>query len=62
MAKKKVTYQSAFDELEKISTQIASEEVDIDQITTLVTRANELVKICQDKLRMIEGELEKGGK
>lgn len=58
MAKKKVSYQSAFDELEKIAAQISSEDVDVDQITTLVKRANELVKICQDKLRMIETELE----
>ena len=34
-----------------------SEEIDIDQITTMVKRANQLITFCQDKLRKIENEL-----
>ncbi|WP_422359028.1 exodeoxyribonuclease VII small subunit [Reichenbachiella sp.] len=57
MSKKKLTYQSAYDELQTICEQLESEEVDVDQITDLVKRANELVKYCQDRLRGIEKDL-----
>ncbi|MEP2024091.1 MAG: exodeoxyribonuclease VII small subunit [Reichenbachiella sp.] len=57
MSKKKLTYQSAYDELQSICDQLESEEVDVDQITDLVKRANELVKFCQDRLRGIEKDL-----
>ncbi|MDW3210501.1 MAG: exodeoxyribonuclease VII small subunit [Reichenbachiella sp.] len=57
MSKKKLTYQSAYDELQTICAQLESEEVDVDQITALVKRANELVKYCQDRLRGIENDL-----
>lgn len=57
MSKKKLTYQSAYDELQAICEQLESEEVDVDQITGLVKRANELVKYCQDRLRGIEKDL-----
>ncbi|SMD31939.1 Exodeoxyribonuclease VII small subunit [Reichenbachiella faecimaris] len=57
MSKKKLTYQSAYNELQSICEQLESEEVDVDQITDLVKRANELVKYCQDRLRSIEKDL-----
>jgi exodeoxyribonuclease VII small subunit len=57
MSKQKLNYQDAFQELEEISTKIESEEIDIDQITTMVKRANQLITFCQDKLRKIENEL-----
>lgn len=57
MSKKKLTYQSAYEELQAICEQLESEEVDVDQITDLVKRANELVKYCQDRLRGIEKDL-----
>jgi len=57
MTKKKLSYQTAYDELKTICEQLESEEVDVDQITDLVKRANELVKYCQDRLRGIEKDL-----
>lgn len=57
--KKKLSYQSAYEELQSICNQLESEEVDVDQITDLVKRANELVKYCQDRLRGIEKDLSK---
>lgn len=59
MSKKKLSYQSAYEELQSICEQLESEEVDVDQITDLVKRANELVKYCQDRLRGIEKDLSK---
>lgn len=57
MSKKKLSYQAAYDELQTICEQLESEEIDVDQITELVKRANELVKYCQDRLRGIEKDL-----
>lgn len=59
MSKKKLSYQSAFEELQTICQQLESEDVDVDQITDLVHRANELVTYCQDRLRGIEKDLSK---
>ncbi|WP_420581716.1 exodeoxyribonuclease VII small subunit [Reichenbachiella sp.] len=59
MSKKKLTYQSAYDELQSICEQLESEEVEVDQITELVKRANELVHFCQERLRGIEKDLNK---
>ncbi|MEO9967049.1 MAG: exodeoxyribonuclease VII small subunit [Reichenbachiella sp.] len=60
MSKKKLTYQSAFDELQNICQQLESDDVDVDQITTLVKKANQLVKYCQERLRGIEEDLNSG--
>lgn len=58
MSKKEISYQSAYEELQHICQQLESEEVDVDQITDLVKRANYLVKFCQDKLKGIEKDLD----
>ena len=57
MTKKKLTYQTAFNELQSIAAQLEGGEVDIDQITKMVKRSIELTKFCQEKLRTIESEL-----
>ncbi|PIB35477.1 exodeoxyribonuclease VII small subunit [Reichenbachiella sp. 5M10] len=58
MSKKKtISYQEAYEELQAISEQLESGEANIDQLTDLVKRAKALVKICQDKLRSTEKEL-----
>ncbi|MGL1888044.1 MAG: exodeoxyribonuclease VII small subunit [Reichenbachiella sp.] len=53
------SYQESFDELSSISQQLESEEVSIDNLTTLVERSNLLLKFCQDKLRKTEEEINK---
>lgn len=58
MAKKKTqTYSEAYEELQQISTQLESGEVDIDELSALVQRAKELVVFCQNKLRSTEESL-----
>jgi len=58
MSDKKLTYRTAYGELENIVQQLESEGTDLDQLSDLVKRANELVRFCQEKLRATENELE----
>lgn len=58
MAKKKTpSYSEAYEELQAIATKLESGKADIDELAALVNRAKELVKYCQDKLRMTEKSL-----
>ena len=61
MSQKEINYQMAYNELAEIVAKLESKEVDIDQLTTLVTRAKELVKFCQDKLRSVDEKLSQQG-
>ena len=58
MAKKTLTYKTAYAELETIVQQIESEEPDVDQLGTLMKRAAELLSFCKDKLRSTEQEVQ----
>ena len=55
--KKALTYSSAIEELQGIMEKLESNEVDIDNLSHLVTRANELTRFCEDRLRKVEKEL-----
>lgn len=58
MAKqKKLTYESAVEELQLIVNQLQEEAVSVDDLSEKVKRAAELVKFCQEKLRRTEEEL-----
>ena len=58
MAKtKKLTYESAMEELQTIVNQLQEEAVNVDELSAKVKRAAELVKFCQEKLRSTEEEL-----
>ncbi len=59
MEKKELSYQEAIQEVEEILQQIEKEELDVDELTTRVKRASVLLKICKDKLRTTENEVEK---
>lgn len=54
-----VTYKAALDEIEQILKNIESEELDLDELTAKIKRVSELIKICKDKLRNAEHEIEK---
>ena len=63
MAKKKtLTYSSALEELQGIMDRVENNEVDIDDLSDLVKRANELTKFCEERLKKVEGELDKSMK
>lgn len=55
----KITYKKAIDELEKIVHSIENESIDVDELSEKVKRASQLLKLCSDKLRLTEKEVEK---
>lgn len=46
-----ITYDSAVAELEEIVNLIEDEEVDLEQVQDLVSRAKELVEFCRKELK-----------
>ena len=52
-----LSYDQALTELQKLVDGLMSEQVSIDSLYENVSRANELVKICQEKLRVIDVKL-----
>lgn len=54
---KKITYKDAFEELNSIAQSLESDNLEIDSLAQKIKRANELVKICKDKLRDIEADV-----
>ena len=52
-------YESAFEELSKITAAIESEAVSVDILAAQVKRASELIHYCQNRLRTTETEVNK---
>ncbi len=50
-------YSEALDELETIASQIEQGEVDIDSLAEKIKRANQLIKICRDRLEKTDEEI-----
>lgn len=59
MANKEIKYSEAIRELDGILRKIQAEEVDVDDLTKEVKRAVELIKICKEKIKETEMEVEK---
>lgn len=57
MSKKKINYTEAVEQLEGIINQIENGDLTVDELSEKVKTAAELVKICQDKLRKTEEEI-----
>lgn len=60
MARKKketMTYQSAYEELEKIISSIQEDALNLDEMAEAVRRAKTLIKFCTEKLHNIETEI-----
>ncbi len=58
MAKKKLTYKEAVEEIEQIMSKLENEEIDIDELSKNVKRAGELITFCKQQLRTTEEEIE----
>tara|TARA_B100000809_G_scaffold237525_1_gene257433 strand:+ start:452 stop:661 length:210 start_codon:yes stop_codon:yes gene_type:complete len=54
----KLTYEEASKELESILENLRNDEVSIDKLEKVVTRAAALSKFCQDKLRNTEQQVQ----
>ncbi len=58
MTTKKFNYKEALAEIEKIVQKIENEDVDVDELSSLVKKAAELIKQCKTKLRDTGDELD----
>ena len=56
---KETKYEAAYAELQGIVRQMEGEEMDIDQMAEAVKRAQELIKLCKDKLTKTDAEIRK---
>jgi exodeoxyribonuclease VII small subunit len=59
MPRKKISYNEALEELESILERIQDQELDVDDLSTNVKRASELLRLCKQKLRATETDVEK---
>lgn len=53
------TYQQAMDELDAIVSQIENDELSIDELSSKIKKASELITFCKVKLRKTDEEVEK---
>ena len=54
MTKKSISYSDAVEEINEILSKIENGDPDVDELTGLVNRALDLIKQCQQKLRVTE--------
>ena len=55
--KTELTYNEAFVELEKLVEQIEDDTIQLDTLAEKVKLANEYIKLCEVKLRVIEEQV-----
>ena len=56
---KEIKYEAAFAELQGIVRKMENDELDIDQMSEQLKRAQELIKLCKDKLTKTDEEIKK---
>ena len=56
---KEIKYEEAFAELQSITCKMENDELDIDQMSEQLKRAQELIKLCKDKLTKTDEEIKK---
>ena len=56
---KEIKYEAAFAELQFIVNKMENDELDIDQLSEQLKRAQELIKLCKDKLTKTDEEIKK---
>ena len=59
MSKEEIKYEAAFAELQSIVPKMENDELDIDQLSEQLKRAQELIKFCKDKLTKTDEEIKK---
>ena len=57
--KKSPNYEEAVSQLEEIVKKMESGELDIDMMSTELKNAQQLIKLCKDKLTKTEEEIKK---
>ncbi|MCR4959590.1 MAG: exodeoxyribonuclease VII small subunit [Prevotella sp.] len=56
---KELKYEQAFAELQAIVHKMENDELDIDQMAEQLKRAQQLIKLCRDKLTKTDEEIKK---
>jgi exodeoxyribonuclease VII small subunit len=56
---KQVKYEEAMRQLEDIVAKIENNELDIDELTTQLKKAKELISLCKEKLVKTDEELKR---
>lgn len=54
---KEMKYEAAVSQLEDIVTKLENNELDIDQLTAELKKAQELIKLCRDRLTKTDTEI-----
>ena len=54
-----IKYEAAIAELQAIVNKMENDELDIDQMSEQLKRAQELIKLCKDKLTKTDEEIKK---
>ena len=57
--KQEPKYEAAFAELQTIVRKMENDELDIDQMSEQLKRAQQLIKVCKDKLTKTDEEIKK---
>jgi exodeoxyribonuclease VII small subunit len=57
--KSKLNYELAFKELNSIVKDIEQDNVQLDELSAKIVRANELIAFCKERLRKTEEEYQK---
>lgn len=52
-------YEEALQELQTIVRRMENDELDIDQLSTQLKRAQQLIKLCKDRLTKTDEEIKK---
>ena len=55
--KKTLTYNDAFSKLEELVRQLEDGDIQLEKLTEKVKQANELILICENKLRNVENKV-----
>jgi exodeoxyribonuclease VII small subunit len=58
MAKQKISYNQAVEEIELILQKIEGGELGVDELADKVARVTELLKICRDRLHKTEAQID----
>ncbi len=59
MAKKSLSYEQAMQRLEEIVLGFEQNTLELDQLTAQLAEAQELIKLCNNKLQQVETDVKK---
>ena len=54
-----INYEKAVAELEEIARKMENDQLDIDSLTLQLKRAQQLIRLCKDKLTKTDEEIKK---